>query len=294
MGGIRRWFARQIAKAPGEWVRAHIADKIIEYISGHWLVAKIATAVIAIISSIGGLRTWFLAVSKHDPAIAILIGLSVSVLLFIVIGMIVTAIAGAVILLGRKGMPAMTVESLILGAQGNAAIPPSPLPDISWDFERPYWGRFGFLDLARSASQDQTVWVKAFHAQGHNNTDGPIRNISGIVRSDLNNKELPIRFRISSKLVRPEDTNGIPRDAAFFLESDRFSPSTTLGMTREEFLAQFGALTFELNYDGKKYVKHFSRSDSEHLISKLIANLDRASPKAPPMVTEKDCAARGD
>jgi hypothetical protein len=132
------------------------------------------------------------------------------------------------------------------------------------------------------------VWVKAFRAQGHNNTGGAIKNVSGIVRSDMSNKEIPINFRIGSEIVGPEGTYGIPRDANFVLESDCFLPNTTLGMRREEFLAQFGALTFELDYDGKKYVKHFSRSDSENLISKFVANLDRASPKSPPMVTKKN------
>jgi hypothetical protein len=154
------------------------------------------------------------------------------------------------------------------------------------------WNRV--LDVARSASKDQTVWVKAFRAQGHNNTGGPIKNVSGIVRSDLNNKEIPINFRIGSEIVVPEGTYGIPRDANFVLESDRFSPNTTLGMRQEEFLEQFGAFTFELNYNGGKYVRHFSRHDSEQCISNYIANFDLASPKPPPMVTKKDCDTRGD
>jgi hypothetical protein len=266
MGGIRGWIARQIARTPGEWIRAHIADKIIEAIFGHGLYSKSAIVVIAIISMLGGAWTGFLALVQRDPSVAVWIGLSVAVLLFIVIRVLISA---------------------ILWARGlfSATAPSSPLSDISWDFERTK-----FLDVARSASKDQTVWVRAFRAQGHNNTGGPIKNVSGIVRSDLNNKEIPINFRIGSEIVRPEGTYGIPRDASFILESDRFSPNTTLGMRREEFLEQFGAFTFELNYDGGKYVRHFSRPDSEQCISRYIANFDLASPKPPPMVTKKDRA----
>ena len=166
---------------------------------------------------------------------------------------------------------------------------PRSVPDISWDYERPEWGAFGFLSLQRTASAGQTVWIKAFQAKGHNNTGGPVTNVSGLFRSDINNREVPMNFRISSnELVKPGDTYGIPMDADLFIESDRLSPTDSRGLTREEFLAMFGAFTLELNYDGKKYVRHFTRDESERLISKFVADLDRRSPKPLPMVTKKN------
>ncbi len=168
----------------------------------------------------------------------------------------------------------------------------SPLPDISWDYDKPNWGMIGFLNLARSASQDQTVWVRAFQALGQNNTDGPILHLSGIIRSDLNNREVPVNFRVGPEIVRPEDTYGIPRNASFNLESGPFNTADTRGLTREEFLATFGAFTFELNYDGKRYIRHFTRDDSERLILKFVTDLDRGSPKPPPMVTKKTTGNR--
>jgi CHASE2 domain-containing sensor protein len=95
MGGIRQWIARQIARTPGEWIRAHIADKIIEAIFGHGIYSKAVLIMIGVISTLGGIWTWFHALVQHDPSIAVLIGLSVAVLLFIVIGVLILAILWA-------------------------------------------------------------------------------------------------------------------------------------------------------------------------------------------------------
>jgi hypothetical protein len=124
--------------------------------------------------------------------------------------------------------------------------PASPLPDISWNYDKPGWGAFGFLYASRTAGVDQTVWVNGFQAKGHNNTGGPILNISGIFRSDINNKEVPINFLVGNELVKPENTNGVPMDADFFIESDRLSTTDSRGLTFTEFLATFGAFTFDL------------------------------------------------
>jgi hypothetical protein len=277
MGGIRRWIARQIAKAPGEWARSQIIDQFINFASGHHLLGLALTVMSTLISIVVGVWVWILATFRHDPAIAVIFGL----LAFLCVLLTIIIMVWATLWITSKLKRAITITPQLgadAGATINAAAPSSPLSDISWDFERLNCG-IGFLDVARSASKDQTVWVKAFRAQGHNNTGGPIKNVSGIVRSEI---------------VVPEGTYGIPRDANFVLESDRFSPNTTLGMRQEEFLEQFGAFTFELNYNGGKYVRHFSRHDSEQCISNYIANFDLASPKPPPMVTKKDCATRGD
>jgi len=252
--------------------------------AGSWATVTISCALLAL----GMICVGYILYEDLPKAVNAVKGFKVQFLIPIGIGLVAAGIVLIFIGWLVSEPRASATEKTAPKVPSNAAVSPPLLPDISWDFERPGWGRFGFLSLARSARQDQTVWVKAFQAQGYNNTDGPILNISGTVRSDLNNKEIPVNFLIGSENVKPENTYGIPRGAAFFLQSDRFSPDTTLGLNREEFLAQFGAFTFEFNFDSKKYVKHFSLSESKDLISKFVADLDRAVPQAPPMVTKRN------
>jgi hypothetical protein len=84
---------------------------------------------------------------------------------------------------------------------------------VSWNFEDVQHPPF-FLDFEK-ANELQGLVLICFQAHGRNNSDKPIMNISGFVRSNITNKEFPINFIVQGILVAPENTNGIPQFADF-------------------------------------------------------------------------------
>jgi hypothetical protein len=141
-----------------------------------------------------------------------------------------------------------------------------------------------------SQRSGEEPWIIGFQARGHNDTDGPITKIDGLIRSDINNAEFPVNFVIGGQRVRPDETNGIPRDADFDIASDPFpsvDAKNSAGMPRERFLSEFVKFTFEFNYDGRKYVRHFSREESEQHIARFMSDIQKNTPRAIPQVTRK-------
>lgn len=153
------------------------------------------------------------------------------------------------------------------------------LSPITWDFDH-------VLGIAGGGGQEAII--SRFQVHGKNNQDRPIIHISGVWRSDLNGRTLPIEFAVDGQMVAPEETNGIPRKAEFNIYSAQL-PSTDPpreGTVESKFFSVFGPFTLELTYDGRSLVRHFT---SEHLLKELDdfrANLVNQS--QPPSVGRRD------
>ena len=137
--------------------------------------------------------------------------------------------------------------------------------DIAWSFDTEE-GRFTFLGMQTVPGPVSEPLILGFQAHGKNNLDDPILHFSGFVRSDITNETFPIFLARDNKLLRPEDTLGIPRKAEFDLSAKPFPsnhPEGYLGagMNASTFLRQYPELTFVFEYDGKRYVKHFTKRD---------------------------------
>jgi len=137
--------------------------------------------------------------------------------------------------------------------------------DIEWNFDSEE-GRFAFLAIQSVPGPVSEPLILGFQAHGKNNLDDPIIHFSGFVRSDTTNETFPIFLARDNKLLRPEDTLGIPRKAEFDLSAKPFPsnhPEGYLGagMNASTFLRQYPELTFVFEYDGKRYVKHFTKRD---------------------------------
>lgn len=137
-------------------------------------------------------------------------------------------------------------------------------PDITWNFDIDQ-GRFGFLAMGAVPGVVDEPLVYYFQAHGRNNLDDPIIHFSGLIRSDATNEIFPIFLARDNKLLRPEDTLGIPRKSEFDLTAKPFPSNHPdgygSGINATMFLRQYPELTFVFEYDGKKYVKHFSRDE---------------------------------
>lgn len=136
--------------------------------------------------------------------------------------------------------------------------------DITWNFDTEE-GRFSFLAVGAVPGVVSEPLVYWFQAHGKNNLDDPILHFSGFVRSDTTNESFPIFLARDNKLLRPEETLGIPRKADFDLTAKPFPSNHPegygSGINATTFLRQYPELTFVFEYDGKKYVKHFNKKD---------------------------------
>lgn len=130
----------------------------------------------------------------------------------------------------------------------------TPTEDITWDFDH-------VLGLVGGGGQETRV--VSFQARGRNNLDEPILHVSGSIRSDVTNAQFPIRFVINGRRVPPESTNGIPRNAEFEISSAPFPSNNppNEGVTLSRFLIDFATFTFVFEYDGKRFVRHFTNDE---------------------------------
>jgi hypothetical protein len=111
--------------------------------------------------------------------------------------------------------------------------------DIAWGFDPPK-NQF-FLGLSRSGSDE--AWVESFQTEAQNLTGEPILNVNSYIRSDFNNRQVPVLFNIGGTRVAPADTEGITRDGYFQLSSEPFpspDPKKTQGMPVSRFRSTFG------------------------------------------------------
>lgn len=124
--------------------------------------------------------------------------------------------------------------------------------------------------LGHSRSSGGPLWIDDFQIKGRNRWKEPISSIQTFVRSDINNRTLQLQFSgLGSGLV-PAENVIIPPETPFILIA--IIPSTdqkkSQGIIVDEFRSEFGRFTLVFNYDGKKFVKHFSESEVERFISR--------------------------
>ena len=135
---------------------------------------------------------------------------------------------------------------------------------IAWNFEDrqhpPYF--FGFQ---KTNLMPQAAFI-GFQAHGQNTSDKPIVNIKGLVRSGITNRELPIYFVVQGIPVTPAETEGIPPFAEFDVVSwgEPVHIDNGILVSKAENISEFTEFTFEFDYDGNKFVRAFSKQETQH------------------------------
>ena len=87
MDAIRKFLVAQIRKTPGEWIRAHILDGALGVLYAHLPFAWTSIAVAALVGLTSGLLTW----SRHDPGLAIFVGV-ISLLAVLCVALVATVL----------------------------------------------------------------------------------------------------------------------------------------------------------------------------------------------------------
>jgi hypothetical protein len=87
MGAVRKFLEAQIRKTPGEWIRAHILDVALGWLSAHISLAWLSLIVSAGLGLISGLLIW----SRHDPGLAIFVGV-LSLLAVLCVALVATVL----------------------------------------------------------------------------------------------------------------------------------------------------------------------------------------------------------
>lgn len=144
---------------------------------------------------------------------------------------------------------------------------------IAWD----YSGYF----LGMSAVGGSNIHISSFQLKGKNISGEPIKQIKGVLRSNVTNEEIPILL----ESMPPEETNGIPVDCEFWLRALFRDPTAKReGIPEDKFLKQFGDFTLVLSFDGKMYQRKFSYNEVSALIDKFRKE---SNPPPKPTVTRK-------
>jgi hypothetical protein len=129
---------------------------------------------------------------------------------------------------------------------------PSKTNRIIWNFEDQEHPPF-FLAFEKTNTMEVPALL-GFQAHGKNNSDKPIVNINGVVRSLITNKEFPIKIMAEGISTAPKDTNGIPPFAEFDVTTMDGPANVVNGqiVSRIEKMGDFAEFEFEFDYDGSK------------------------------------------
>jgi hypothetical protein len=126
---------------------------------------------------------------------------------------------------------------------------------------------WGYIFAARSVGDG--IEISGFQATGENTSGEFIAKLGGFVRSEITGQQFPILVSDRDKLV-PTDGYGIPAKHQFHIGA-RFVE--TGGMTPTQFLRDFGRLTFQFEYDGQIYKRHFTFEEIEAQVRRIEADL---------------------
>jgi hypothetical protein len=163
---------------------------------------------------------------------------------------------------------------------------PAPIGPIVWNIEDNAKGLGYFINMVETQGHD--IRVLGFQAHGKNITDKPIQHLTGYMRSDLTNAQIPIYLLAqepgSTKIAAcfphpwiptaPDETYGIPPFAEFNVgtyEKPTLAISPTEGAMDGALLADFKAafapFTVVIEYEGGRLERRFSQNEIDRQFS---------------------------
>jgi hypothetical protein len=142
--------------------------------------------------------------------------------------------------------------------------------------------------------------VLGFQAHGKNISSKAIEHLTGYVRSEITNVQLPIYLSAQEQEnpkanvcyaqtwvpTLPQETFGIPPFADFQLAtfSKPIAVAEMDGTLLSKFMNDFVPFTVVLDYDGTKYERRFSKEEIQRQVSTFERSLN---PQSSPHVTRK-------
>lgn len=157
---------------------------------------------------------------------------------------------------------------------------------IAWNFEDLQHPTFFFAFEKTNVSD--TVLL-GFQAHGKNNSDKPINTIAGFIKSKVTNKEFTIKFILQGVPIDPIDTNGIPPFAEFDVctQTDAVKIVNGVVQNKAQSLAEFSQFTFEFDYEGNKFVRTFTKQETQKQIE-MFEEISTPDKSSIPRVTRKE------
>lgn len=164
-------------------------------------------------------------------------------------------------------------------SQGSAVQLEKDEHGVFWDFTGFFLGLEG-----ASGSDEASIHVNTFQARGQNKTERLIRAVSGEIILQSGHT-LPMFMNVGGHLVAPNNTNGIPANAEFFVAVP-FSgdPAIEARIGENMFLRDYGGFTFRFEGDGKVYERKFSRDEIK---AQIEVFRDETFPPIKPTVTKR-------
>jgi hypothetical protein len=173
---------------------------------------------------------------------------------------------------------------------------------IAWNIEQAAQGGGYFLNMTKL--NDHEIRVLGFQAHGKNNSNDPISQISGYIRSDKTNAQRPIYLQAQDQEENkalacfphpwiptlPDQTFGIPPLADFEIGTyDKpYAEVGKDGIPLSQFLSTFSPFTVVLEYDGTKLERRFSQAE----INKQIEIFQKSlNPLSAPHILRTENAA---
>jgi hypothetical protein len=165
---------------------------------------------------------------------------------------------GALVAIGGAGIAATAFYQARLPkvAPLGALLPFAANPEITWDFE----GLNPNISFLGVTGPGAGSLVYSFQARGTNNTDKPIKGISGTLQSDRTLKEIPVEFDFSG-------ADGIQKRGQFSARS--FFSADKHGIPFHDFGKDWASFTFSYTYNGRT----FSVPINEPAVRKMVARV---------------------
>jgi hypothetical protein len=178
------------------------------------------------------------------------------------------------------------------------SLSPAAIGNIVWDFEQTANGSGYFLSMTRLGNQEMRVL--GFQAHGKNISNKATEHLTGYVRSEVTNVQLPIYLLAQAQEdpkpnvcyaqtwvpTVPQETFGLPPFADFQLAT--FSKPVAImesdGSPISKFMNDFVPFTIVLEYDGTRYERRFSKEEVQRQVSTFERSLN---PQSSPHVTGK-------
>jgi hypothetical protein len=260
---VTGWIDEQIASYFG-WT-SPTAIQIVLFI-WHWIVPFVAAIAILI-----GYHFWYTRTASADNAKADAIQrINVDPVIaggvfLVVIGLIIFAVR----ISNLSTTPRIT-SGFFFSGDPPSPPPPQLLPDdggpVKW-----YPGY-----LLGAGGNDKGVFFSTFQATGKNSSDEFLGPLSGYVRSEITGKQFPL-ISTDGPREMPIEGSGIPAGNQFHIAARL----TDTAMASNEFLRDFGRLTFVFQYGNHVYIKRFSPQEIQTEVRQTEANL---TPKPPQSV----------
>ncbi len=128
------------------------------------------------------------------------------------------------------------------------------------------------------------LWIDGIEIHARNSSDRPLRNLTAVLRSNLDQKEIKPRLVLAGRPVSAGESQTVPPNSEFSLLYliPAMPGGGAPGLPAGQFLRTFGDLYFNVRYDTNQMFARFISTDAmDRQLARLEQDVENALP-APP------------